>query len=849
MATKPRRLTEIRNIRAWGDYCRYNGMKNRGKGRATIIGPRYTTRGEVQLQSDGSIQGLPDDIDPPDAFLREMLAEAYPALMEQRLPDPSANIRIHGMPEPTEFPNIARRTYFTYPSPEGADHASMIVERLDFNDPDENPKRCIPWVFFPDTQKWEHEVPDGWDKPLYGEPFGGYRYMLHEGEKACDAARAAAQANSGHPWQRFLSQFQHVSWQGGAFPASVEYTDWSTLNRSDVTIYIMPDNDEEGYKVARRLRKVLRRVKGMYCVHWSSFDKLVPKSWDIADPVPMTARGLPVDQITLEGAFSLWEDAGEWKRMILPTGKEKTVYDVRPEFAKKFGYIATTDEWVELNRPFLRFKTPTLNMWGLPLSEGHLTNLSASIRATGHTKTFHRSGYKPGGTIVDSQWVAPPRAWQEGSTTILNIYTPTEIEELEAKANDAVLNPKVADNLRPWRETDKTLRPFLLYLRHLIPDITERKTLIRWACNNLTTVSPDDRLPWATLLCGPEQGTGKTTLGRILSMLVGSANSISVNGSNLNDEFTGWMEGKQLISIEEMKDDSGFKMYDRLKDPISNSPITVRRMYVEPYPVESHITLLAMSNHLSALSLPNTGEDRRWYFPKVTTRLNPEECIHNQVRRYMNQDPNHYGLFSGLWIWLKKEKGLRYLLWWLRRYGWKLHTQPMDWSYRGGKKTLFREAYNRSPNTEVKEQVSKRSTPEWEDALDLVIDPEEHPILILEDVMEYLSQTLKRGVPRPSLVQQWLERNGYVMTYGTETKRRSLFQGGGLTAKVKGRVLRHNALRSSEDWVGDRLSVRWLSDKYKILMAAWKPTGGRAGDAAGMDQVFSPETSTDDLPF
>lgn len=852
--TKPS-LTLARNVRSWGDYCRHNGLKNRGSGRASIIGERYTIRGEVQLLPDGTVQGLPDDISQPSDLIQTQLRDAYEAIITQRLPEPSASVKIHGLPPNTDMPGVKTRTHFLYPA-EDPDHASMIVERLDFDNPDEHPKRCIPWLFFGDTQEWESEVPTGYDKPLYGQVFGGYRYMVHEGEKACDAAIAASRPGSNHPWQSFLSQFQHISWQGGAFPGAVEYTDWSIINRSDVIVYLMPDNDEDGYKVARRIRKILRRVKGLYCVHWKDFDQLFPKKWDIADPVPLNLKGQPVPETTIEGSFTIWEEAGQWVKVKQDNGKEKLEYKIREEFAKKFSYIVKTEEWSEMNRPWIRYTSKGLNMWGLPLSEGIVPNLANAIRATGHTHTHDRSGYKPGGTIVNGQWIRPPRSWREKGESVLNLYTQTEVEELAPRARIGAVNPELAkeQGKRPWRDTEQTSRPFLLYLRHLIPDAVQRKILIRWACNNLTSVEPDDRVPWAVLLYSAEQGTGKTTLGRVLSALVGSANSMAVNGMNLNDEFTGWMEGKQLISIEELKEDSGFKLYDRLKEYISNPEVSVRRMYAVPYSVESHLTLLAMSNHMSAISIPNSDEDRRWFFPSVTSKIAPDERIHHMIRVYMKGDANHFGLFSGLWRWLKQRNGMRYLLWWMRRYGWSLHTQPRDWTYRGGKPVLFREAYNRAPLTALKKKISTRSTPDWEDRLDAAIDPSDNQILVLEDVVAYLEEELKRGIPRSAVIKEWLEKHGYVPSYGSEKKRIDLFQGGGLPAPIRGHALFYREYRPRMHWVDDRTDLKWLSDKFRLKMDGWAPASSGQRAASKKDEVVEDKSTSQkiadgDIPF
>lgn len=804
----------------WSKYCRLNNLKNKGGGRAGIVSDGYTFQGEVLLLPDGLIQDPTEQIEQPDLEQQTVFRLHYQDIVNQRLPSDSTNLKVNPIPGGTELRNVRSRTWHIYPSPEGAEYASMLAERVYYED---GTKNVFPWLFYADTQQWEAGIPAGFRTPLYGQVYGNKsKFMVHEGEKACDAAIAHSHPMSQHPWQRFLSEFNHISWQGGCFPGAIGGADWIQVNRPTNSIYIMPDNDMESYEASRKLQYLVGNAKALYIIHWYLYEDVIPRKWDIADEVPLDGDGKPViSNQALSRSFYLYELAGE-----TVIQDKRRVYQIKPKFARKFGFVMQTREFVELARPSIMMSTDTFNLWGMELTKGGTKNLAAMVRSTGHCKTYNRPGYRPGGTLVNQQWTLPPLAWAdaEKGERVHNIYTPPSILELEIPPRPSLTTPELVPGSRPWRDTTYTIRPFLVYLKFLIPDPVERKHLIRWACNNLTAHKPEDRLPWATLLYSATQGTGKTTLGKILSMLVGGSNSISIRGSDLSDSFTGWMEGKQLITIEEMNDnESGYKLYDSLKDPISNSPITVRRMYAGQYSTESYLTLLGMSNHMSAISIPNSDDDRRWFFPEVTNELLPSDKLMYLAERYLGTRPQDGGVFLGLWNWLLKKEGLQYLLWALRRYGWTLHHR--EWMWRQGGKSLYRSAFKRAPSTDLKKRISTRSTPEWQELLDDALDVDgDHKVLVVDDVFKFLSEKLKRGVPRSSVITEWLTRyRGYVPSYkSADGHRFEMFSSGrGLTSKVRGRALYHGKQRGHEWWPDDRGSIHWLSDEWKLKMSEW----------------------------
>lgn len=744
-------------------------MKNKGHGRGTLyVRGTYTAEAEAELRPDGTVHfrrkvddKWDDDhtFDQPSEEVQKLLKERYEDIKKQELPETNVNTRLTLPPElkydhaankivwaaPLDTTRYVSRTFYLYGGKE-RDHVDMIEIRKDLlpevaereGRGKGESKSCIPWFPYGDRE-WKPGVPAAHDKPLFGQIGDSTLFMWHEGPKAASAATAASKFDSGHPWQGFLSRFTHISHQGGAYPGAVEDTDWSPLNQKDITVFQMPDNDAASYDVAERIQKQLPDVGVLKIIHFGPWAH-IPKSFDLADdwrrlvPPAKLRSGMKdvdllkavvpsEDDLKLSFRTNLWATDLKYD----PITKKRTPV-VRGRFAKQFRQLTYTGELVEWDEIYGPGNPMDDKQFNTAYSRLHPVglNLAACVRGKNECLQFCRPGYWPGTAIVyrsesdaDGTYALPPMAVPgseriRGGMPPLNMYRPSHVVERAPKANMALRVPELSLGTRPWRETEKSIRPFLVYLRHLIPNAFERKMLVRWACNNLTAEEPGHRVPWAVLMVSVMQGTGKTTLGTILSTLLGGHNVSNIDGSTLNDGFTGWLENKQLVIVEEMKEESGFRLYERLKAPISNPVVSVRKMHTDRYDTENFISLLAMSNHLSALSVPN--DDRRWFFPEVTSKLAPdvgsglEKMAHRYFDAYARGDRD---LFSELYRWLADE-GYSDLLWWMRRYGRKLHTHVRPWKISSAEgRGLWRTVFRRAPLTVKKAEVMQRSGPAW----------------------------------------------------------------------------------------------------------------------------------------
>lgn len=795
----------------FGRFCGLNRLTHKGHGIVARYGKKYVKELEGQLQPDGTItyRGAKDHHSEPGAEapnvsgpqpgddLRKLLADAYEAIQSQELPI-VANYRIAGDPPALSAENVAGTTFYPYYTGEG-DEVAMVVRRTDFNDGTE--KACQPFYFFKADNDWRcGEVP-GRPNPLYGARPGSLlsqfsHFMVHEGEKACDAAKEVA-ADPTHPYHTFYRRFCHVSWQGGArgvmkdggqlgHASAVDKADWSPINQSGNKIYIQADNDEAGRAVALQVRSKLTNVDAVYCLATKSLPAEFPEGWDIADPVPMKketasadAKLVPASSVQdFENLFRLFDDP-----MYLDTSGGKPTWKVRRQFAEKFTLVRDLNVLVETDRPTVRYNEDSFNSWFSELVNDRLRNLYKHVLPLVDRKI--KVLFRGGGTVEGDRWIPPSPRGSDGGETFINTFTPPPLTEAAPTGNIQVRlpmtnqsislwckesrfarrNPEVAERylhlhltggkfgtpqdlsraaIMPWRETEKSLRPFLVYLRHLIPNPVERKTLLRWMANNLTAPSFNEKARWATLLVSNTQGNGKTTLGKIIARLVGTQNCRSVSGTLLERPYTSWAEDVMAVTIEELMEEST-RLYDRLKEPISNETMTMEAKYVRHHESTTPWLVLANSNHNKAMSLPNT--DRRWFLPGVTTLVgphraapagSPEAKFAALVDRYLPGS-----MFSSLWTWLDRG-GDRYLLWWLRRYGFRLHAYRHFWNraefnQQGteARKTMWSETFDRAPSTDTKDLWIARSRPTWQTFL-ITNLPRDVPMIAIEDIKKWL---------------------------------------------------------------------------------------------------------------
>jgi hypothetical protein len=212
-----------------------------------------------------------------------------------------------------------------------------------------------------------------------------------------------------------------------------------------------------------------------------------------------------------------------------------------------------------------------------------------------------------------------------------------------------VLNVNGMRLVNTWRPTaikavKGDVRPFINYLRHLVPVRSDRRELLRW-CTTLVA-RPELRMRYSVLLVSNTQGIGKTTLGQdILAPLIGPWNASYPNEHTiLTSAHNTWMAHKRLAQVSEIYSGQSRKCYDRLKDVVTDGTVDCNPIFIPVYTIENWLHVLACSNSERALHLDDV--DRRWLVPLMTELVLTKEY------------------WQGFHTWLRTG-GLGHIKWWL----------------------------------------------------------------------------------------------------------------------------------------------------------------------------------------
>jgi PAS domain-containing protein len=165
-------------------------------------------------------------------------------------------------------------------------------------------------------------------------------------------------------------------------------------------------------------------------------------------------------------------------------------------------------------------------------------------------------------------------------------------------------------------------RPFLDFMAHLIPFEQDREAVLRWLATLIAR--RDIRMRYSLLLISKRQGVGKSTLGYILKLLLGTSNVSFPNERSIADSaFNGWALGKLLIFVNEIYSNGNSKVYDKLKPYVTDDEVTINEKQVKEFTVQNWAVFIACSNSEKALFIPD--DDRRWLIPTVTESLKDRE--------------------------------------------------------------------------------------------------------------------------------------------------------------------------------------------------------------------------------
>lgn len=491
----------------------------------------------------------------------------------------------------------------------------MVQQRIEN---EETGKAYIPWTYW-DDDEWRIMEPEG-KLPLWGvDQLDNFTTVfIHEGAKAARKMRKMVAAETvqakkelaAHPWGVELGAAAHVGWIGGAL--SPARTDWSALKRKGVKrVYIVSDNDDAGVAAVPSIAFQLR----MPTFH-VQFTQEWPATFDLGDDFPDSMFSKLGDEIHYTGpSFRSCIHPATWAtdQVKNPSGKGKPTTVLRDEFKKMWGYIEEVDMFICIEMPEILRTEPVMNKILAGFSHINSTS-SLMVRSYRGRKT--KLCYRPDvkGRIVTDR-----------TTSAVNMHTPTMVKSVRG-------NPK------PWLD----------FMEYMFPVELERKGVEKW-CATLIA-KPGIRMEYGLLLVSETQGIGKTTLGaKILAPLVGDQNvGFPTEKEIVDSTFNSWLANKRLLVVNEIYSGHSWKAYNTLKSYITDKDIQVNEKYMRPYRIENWAHMIANSNSRRALKME--GDDRRWFYPKIT------------------EQPWSKAQFTEFNIWLNSG-GLQIIHHWAKNYG------------------------------------------------------------------------------------------------------------------------------------------------------------------------------------
>lgn len=221
---------------------------------------------------------------------------------------------------------------------------------------------------------------------------------------------------------------------------------------------------------------------------------------------------------------------------------------------------------------------------------------------------------------------------EEGGLTLVNSYVPAPV----------VLG-------------DGDVTPFLDLLNKLLPNDHDRAIMVAYLA--ALRQYPGVKFRWCPLIQGVE-GNGKGALMAAAEYAVGERYTHKPNAKELGDsgaKFTGWLDRKLLILIEEIYVSDRREVLDALKPLITDDRVEIQHKGVDQVTAENRANFILTSNHKDAVL--KTRDDRRY-----AIFYTAQQCRADLERYGMTGD-----YMPNLWRWLR-QGGFANVAGYLQRY-------------------------------------------------------------------------------------------------------------------------------------------------------------------------------------
>ena len=133
------------------------------------------------------------------------------------------------------------------------------------------------------------------------------------------------------------------------------------------------------------------------------------------------------------------------------------------------------------------------------------------------------------------------------------------------------------------------------------------------------------------ILISGSQGTGKSTLGKIVAEL-GGRSSRTITPQELGGNFQDWMLNARLVIVEEVKQQKNYEFYNNIKAYFTNDVNRVNPKGKTPFDISNHLHFMMYSNSPNPITL---DEDDRRFFYRLSKAKKRDKEYYSNLHNYL----------------------------------------------------------------------------------------------------------------------------------------------------------------------------------------------------------------------
>lgn len=204
------------------------------------------------------------------------------------------------------------------------------------------------------------------------------------------------------------------------------------------------------------------------------------------------------------------------------------------------------------------------------------------------------------------------------------------------------------------KEGDLTL--WFDWFDRILPDKNDQRILFEYLAHCVKF--PGYKIPWSPMLQSTE-GIGKTIFREILSHSLGTNYVYGPKAPELvksGSTFNGWMRGKLMIIVDEIKIDERRELIEILKPMITDNVVEIQSKGVDQDMEDNPANWLFFSNWPDAIPINRNGRRYAIFYSAIQNKKDMDAAGMDDV------------FFTRLWTWLRDGGGKQAIAHWLLNY-------------------------------------------------------------------------------------------------------------------------------------------------------------------------------------